>query len=318
MSACRALMARAKRLFMFEEERRKEVIPIPLTSYCKKCGQDVPVASFCPNCRAKLAANTVRLAWCVDHHPVRDWMCWNSVMRLLLPVLCATLVLVILLEAVMGGLNGVAMLLSGGLIVSLMGIMGMILAVMLLVFILQGDDLLDCVVDARGIHVQQYLPNPTAMKLLLRGKSPRMLESLGEDNLLLISSREIAWKDIARVQLWPEKTTILFYAPKWWMRVSLPCTPFTWEDALEFIRDKIGKKKSVVLPEECRQAAPAKAKSTKPARTHQLTFEEVAAQFGGQEDEPADLPPQEVTGELESDFTSLKDVLKEIKESENA
>ena len=35
---------------------------LPLTSYCKKCGQDVPVADFCPYCRAKLAANTVRLA----------------------------------------------------------------------------------------------------------------------------------------------------------------------------------------------------------------------------------------------------------------
>ncbi|MBR6667815.1 MAG: zinc ribbon domain-containing protein [Clostridia bacterium] len=291
---------------------------MPLTSYCKKCGQDVPVASFCPNCRAKLAANTVRLAWCVDHHPVRDWMCWNSVMRLLLPVLGMTLLLVILLEAIMGGLDGVSMLLGGGLIVSLMGIMGMILAVMLLVFILQGDDLLDCVIDSRGIHVQQYLPNPTALKLLLRGKSPRMLES-GED-LLLVSSREIAWKDIQRVQLWPEKSMILFYAPKWWMRVSLPCTPFTWEDALSFIRDKIGKKKTVILPEECRQTAPVKAKSAKPARTHQLTFEEVAAEFGGPPDEPA-LPENvspEVTGELESDFTSLSDVLQEIKESDNA
>ena len=296
-----------------------EVIPIPLTSYCKKCGQDVPISSFCPNCRAKLAANTVRLAWCVDHHPVRDWMCWNNVMRLLLPVLGATLVLVILLEAIMGGLDGIVMLLSGGLIVSLTGIMGMILAVMLLVFILQGEDLLDCVIDSRGIHVQQYLSNPTAMKLILRGKSPRMLEALGEDNLLLLSSREIAWKDIQRVQLWPEKNMILLYAPRWWMRVSLPCTPFTWEDALEFIRDKIGKKKAVILPEECRQAAPAKAaKAPKPAQTHQLTFEEVAAQFGGQEDEPAVLPSQEVTGELESDFTSLQDVLQEIKEAENA
>ena len=108
---------------------------------------------------------------------------------------------------------------------------------------------------------------------------------------------------------------ILFYAPKWWMRVSLPCTPFTWEEALEFIRDKIGKKKTVILPEECRQTAPAKAKTTKPARSHQLTFEEVAAEFGGPPDEPA-LPeniPQEVTQELEGDFTSLADVLEEIK-----
>ena len=290
---------------------------LPLTSYCKKCGQDVPVSSFCPNCRSKLAANTVRLAWCVEHHPVRDWMCWNAVMRLLLPVLGATLVLVILLEAVFGGLNGVAMLLSGGLLVSLAGIMGMVLALMLLVFILQGDDLLDCIIDSRGIHVQQYLPNPTAMKLLLRGKSPRLMA--GSEEVLLLSSREIAWKDIQRVQLWPEKDMILFYAPKWWMRVSLPCSPFTWEDALSFIRDKIGKKKAVILPEECRQSAPAKAKSAPPTRSHQLTFDEVAAEFGGQEDEPA-LPenvPLDSAGELESDFTSLADVLEEIKDAEN-
>ncbi len=313
----RALMARTAQLSA-PLKYPLEVIPIPLTSYCKKCGQDVPVSDFCPHCRSKLAANTVRLAWCVEHHPVRDWMCWNSVMRLLLPVLAATLILVILLEAILGGTAGVTALLGGGLIVSLAGILGMILALMLLVFILQGDDLLDCVIDGRGIHVQQYLPRPTAVKLLLRGKSPRLLDS-GED-MLLLASREIAWKDVQRVQLWPEKNTILFYAPKWWMRVSLPCTPFTWEDAIEFIRNKIGKKKAVILPEECRQAAPAKAKSAKPARTHQLTFEEVAAEFGGQEDEPS-LPenlPQEVTQELEGDFTSLADVLEEIKEDSKA
>ena len=285
---------------------------MPLTSYCKKCGQDVPVSSFCPYCRSKLAPNTVRLAWCVDHHPVRDWMCWNAVMRLLLPMMAATILLVILLEAVMGGLDGVAMLLGGGLLVSLTGIMGMVLTVMLLVFILQGDDLLDCVVDARGIHVQKYLPEPTALKLVLRGKSPRMLDAMGDDNLLLVSSTEIAWKDITRVQLWPEKNMILFYAPKWWMRLALPCTPFTWEDALDCIREKIGKKKAVTLPEICRQAAPAKAKAA-PKKAHQLTFDEVAAEFGGQSSEPA--LPENVTGELESDFTSLEDVLQGIKEN---
>ena len=285
---------------------------MPLTSYCKKCGQDVPVSSFCPYCRSKLAPNTVRLAWCVDHHPVRDWMCWNAVMRLLLPVMAATILLVILLEAIMGGLDGVAMLLGGGLLVSLTGIMGMVLTVMLLVFILQGDDLLDCVVDARGIHVQKYLPEPTALKLVLRGKSPRMLDAMGDENLLLVSSTEIAWKDITRVQLWPEKNIILFYAPKWWMRLALPCTPFTWEDALDCIREKIGKKKAVTLPEICRQAAPAKAKAA-PKKAHQLTFDEVAAEFGGQSSEPA--LPENVAGELESDFTSLEDVLQEIKEN---
>ena len=199
-------------------------------------------------------------------------------------------------------------MLGNGLVVTLLGMMGMLLAVMLLVFILQGDDLLDCVIDARGIHVQTYLPEPTTLKLLLRGKSTRLLDS-GE-NMLLLSSREIAWKDVARVQLWPEKTMILFYAPRWWMRVSLPCTPFTWEDALDFIREKIGKKKAVILPEACRQEAPAKAK---PARKQTI-----------QEDylPPMPIPeeevPPETTQELESDFTSLEDVLKEIKDAEQA
>ncbi len=275
---------------------------MPLTSYCKKCMKDVPVSSLCPDCGAKLPPNTLRLAFCVDHHPVADWMCWNSVMRLLLPVLCATLALVVLLEGIMGGLEGVAALLRGGLLVSLCGLTALLLAGLLLIFILQGRDLLDCVLDAKGVHVQQYLQNPTAVKLLLRGKSPRLLES-GED-MLLIASREIAWKDIARVQLWPEKTMILFYAPKWWMRVSLPCTPFSFEDALDFIRDKIGKRKDVILPDCCRQAAPAKTRPAKAAKSRQLTFD--------------DLPPAEtaVTGELESDFTSLQDVLEEIKSSD--
>ena len=108
---------------------------------------------------------------------------------------------------------------------------------------------------------------------------------------------------------------ILFYAPRWWMRVALPCTAFTWADALDFIREKIGKKKAVKLPEECRQVAPAKGKAA-PAKSHQLTFEEVAAEFGGPSNEPP--LPENVTGELESDFTSLEDVLNEIKQSEQA
>ena len=268
----------------------------------------MPVSSFCPNCRSKLAANTVRLAWCVEHHPVRDWMCWNAVMRLLLPVVGATLGLILLMEGILGGMTGVAALLGNGLVVTLLGMMGMLLAVMLLVFILQGDDLLDCVIDARGIHVQTYLPEPTTLKLLLRGKSPQLLDS-GE-SMLLLSSREIAWKDVARVQLWPEKTMILFYAPRWWMRVALPCTPFTWEDALDFLREKIGKKKAVVLPPECRQEAPAKAKPAK----KQTIQEDYLPPMPIPEEE---VPP-ETTQELKGDFTSLEDVLKEIKDAEQA
>lgn len=268
----------------------------------------MPVSTVCPNCGAKLGANTVRLAWCVEHQPVRDWMCWNAVMRLYLPVQGVTLALVLLLEALLGGAEGVTALLRGNLLIVPAGVTLLLLAGMLLVFILQGEDLLDCVIDARGIHVQRYLPEPTALRLLLRGKSPRMLDTLGEDGMLLISSGEIAWKDIQRVQLWPEKTLILFYAPRWWMRLSLPCTPFTWEDALSAIRDKLGRKKAVILPAECRAAAPVRGKSARQVKAQQLSFDDVPPNPIPAEDVPPDEPAE--------DFTALQDVLRELREGE--
>lgn len=288
---------------------RKEAKPLPLTSYCKKCGRDVPVRDRCPDCGAKLPASAVRLAWCVDHLPVKDWMCWNAVLRIVLPVLGLTLGLTIVLEAILGGMTGVALLLRSGLVPTLAGLMIGLMAVLLLLFILQGEDVLDCVIDSTGLHVQQYLCEPTALKLLLRMKSPRLLESVGEERMVLIASREIAWKDVRRVQLWPEKTLLLLYAPRWWLRVSIPCTPFTWDDALSFIRDKIGRKKDVILPPECVQTAPPKA--AKPKRTKQLSFEDIP---------PHPIPEEDIPPEAEQpgDFTSLADVLEEIRADENA
>lgn len=287
---------------------------MPLTSYCKKCSRDVPVSDRCPDCGAKLPANTVRLAWCVEHTPVKDWMCWNAVLRIVLPVLGTTLLLTIGAEALIGGLNGLTLLLSGGLMPTLTGLLIGLLAVLLLVFILQGDDLLDCVIDAAGLHVQQYLPAPTPLRLLLRLQSPRRMAEAGEENMVLIASREIAWKDVRRVQLWPEKTLLLIYAPRWWMRVSLPCTPFTWPEALGFIRDRIGKRKDVILPPECVQTAPPKAKP--PKKTKQLSFEDIPPQPIPEEE----VPPADWTqeGEKPGDFTPLSDVLEEIRRSENA
>ena len=275
---------------------------MPLTSYCKKCACDVPVGESCPHCKAKLAAGSVRLAWCVDHTPVRDWMCWNAVMRIALPVLGLMLLIVFVVEFALGGIAGVTGLLTGGLFPTLAWLSLGALALLLLLFILQGDDLLDCVVDSTGIHVQQYLLRPTALKLLLRLKSPQLLGQAREEGVLLISTQEIGWKDIRRVQLWHEKGLVLFYAPAWWQRLSLPCTRETWLDALSFIREKIGKRKDVILPPECINTAPAAKKPRKtPVRTQQLTIEDVPPQPIPEEEVPPpadwtqDAPPPDIT-----------------------
>ena len=274
---------------------------MPLTSYCKKCARDVPVGERCPHCGAKLPANAVRLAWCVDHAPLRDWMSWNAVMRVALPVLMLATVLVIVMEGVTGGVAGIEAIMREGLLLSILGVAIFGSAVLLLLFILQGDDILDCVVDSKGFHVQQYLPEPTPLKLLARLKSPSLMRRVTPDNpMLLISQKEIAWKDITRVQLWPEKTFLLLYAPTWWLRLAVPCTPFTWADALGMVSDKLGRKKNVQLPAEL--VAPPGPKA---AKARQISMD--------------DLPVmREETAEQMEDFVPLTDVLQELRDTGEA
>lgn len=277
---------------------------MPITAYCKKCARDVPPGDRCPHCGGKLTKSAVRVAWCAEHVPARDWISWNSAMRILLPVLGMVFLLVVVLELIAGGFTGVDALLRGGLLFALLGLLGITAAVLLLVFILQGEDLLDCVVDGKGIHIQQYMPHPTATKLMLRMKSAALLQHYDpEEGILLISQKELLWKDITRVQLWPEKALILFYAPSWWMRLALPCTAFTYEDCLTFIQEKLGKKKGVSLPGELLLAP--QPKPEKPQREQQLTIADIP------QPEPVPSPEQE------GDFVPLEDVLKEIQDSES-
>ena len=276
---------------------------MPLTSYCKKCARDVPVGDRCPHCGSKLAANTVRLAWCVDHTPLRDWMSWNAVMRIAIPALALVSAIVVALEGLTGGMAGVEALFREGLALSLLGVGVFGVAVALLLFILQGDDILDCVMDNKGFHVQQYLAEPTPLKLLARLKSPALMRQVTpESPMLLLSRKEIAWKDVARVQLWPEKTLLLLYAPRFWLRLAVPCTPFTWSDALGMVSDKLGRKKAVDLPQQL--VAPPKPKAPKAPRTRQMTM--------------ADIPVEEPVAEQPEDFVPLEDVLREIQDAERS
>ena len=55
------------------------------TAYCKRCGREVDAGEVCPFCGTRLGKNAAHVAWCAERTPVKDWMYWNSVMRLLLP-----------------------------------------------------------------------------------------------------------------------------------------------------------------------------------------------------------------------------------------
>ncbi len=247
-----------------------------LTAYCKKCDREVAPGEICPHCGTHLGKNAAHAAWCVERRPVADWMCWNAVMRILLPVGGGVLLLVLLLEAVTGGPGALERLFLSGLPETLLILLSAVGAVVLLALLLQGKDLMDYVVDSRGIHVTRYLPDPTPLRLLLRGKSPALLNGEAQE-VLKLEERSLSWREVSRVQLWPEKCYVLFYAPAWWLRLAVRCTPFTWEDTLGFVREKLGKKKKLRLPDSLRVQAERKP----------------AARRGGQRQAAVRMPPRE-------------------------
>ena len=197
-------------------------------------------------------------------------MCWNAVLRWLFPAGLAVLILALALEGLSGGPEAVERLFRSDFLLTLAGMIGLLLLLVFLALLLQGKELMDYVVDSRGIHVTRYLPRPTALRLILRFKSPRMMSQISPEEaspILRLEERSLPWREVSRVQLWPEKCYLLFYAPAWWLRIPVRCTPFSWEDALFYVREKLGKKKSVELPAHLRVPAGSGSASRRSTRT---------------------------------------------------
>ena len=249
-----------------------------ITAYCKKCAKDVPVGETCSFCGAKLAALSVHTAWRTERLPVKDWMCWNQIMRLVVPGGMGILALILIAEWISGGAGATVRLLEAGLIRTILILLCVIVLVIFILLLLRGWETLDTVVDGRGIHVTTSVPQATKIRMLARFRSPAEAESAEAP---VVRVEEIAWKDVTRVQLWPEKCMVLFYAPKAWLRVSIMCTPYTWEDTMTMIRTKIGKKKKVSLPENLRvktEKKPTRRTGKPAAQTAvQMTMEDMMA-----------------------------------------
>lgn len=238
-----------------------------LTAYCKKCAREVDAGETCPFCGIRLGKNAAHAAWCVERTPVRDWMCWNAVMRVLLPAALVILLLVLLLEGIAGGFGAVERMLTSGFPVALLIILATILVLTAVMLALQGKELADYVVDNRGIHEVRYLPDPTPVRLIARLRSPSLMKHTEQGNgvaVLKLEERDLPWKNVARVQLWPEKCMILYYAPSWWLRIAAACTPFIWDDVMGLTREKLGRKKKISLPASLVIPAEQRARRTAP------------------------------------------------------
>ena len=120
------------------------------------------------------------------------------------------------------------------------------------------------------------------------------MDTADTNGRVIISEKDLAWKDIARVQLWTDKRLMLLYSPRWWMKLSVPILLAKWNDVLT-----MGKKKAVELPEDWGHQLP-------PQRVQEKKTRKTAI-------ETDVIPPQTTLPEDEEDYRPLDEVLEELR-----
>ncbi|MBQ2700033.1 MAG: hypothetical protein IJF65_02645 [Clostridia bacterium] len=219
---------------------------MPLVCYCKKCKIEVPVGETCSLCGGKLTKASARFSFAIQQHPVKDWMRWNGLLRLVLIVWILLVLAISAVEYASAGSIGVSRLLRGSSGLTLLLILGITLLLVFLWLIGIGKETHYCFLDQKGVHVSCYVAQPSRMNRLLRFKSG----STHSDVYGLFAGQvQIQWTQIRRVQIWHDKKRILLYAPRWWLQLAITCPPDQFEGAIGFLKGKLGRRKDVVIQE---------------------------------------------------------------------
>ena len=233
---------------------------MPYTCPCKACGHDVPAGDACPACGGKLNPAAARILWEERRLPVASWICWNSILRVALPVFGLTVAVILAVELAFGGLRSAEALLTGGFGTAALAILAALLLGTGLVLLARGPETLTCWVDKRGLHMTDQIAEPTRLRLLARGFPAETAAKARAGKPLKATETSVSWREIRRIQLWPQKGLILAYAPRFWLRLAVPCPAHLRAEVLEAIREYVGKRKDILLPEALRPETEKKPK----------------------------------------------------------
>lgn len=219
---------------------------MPLVNYCRKCKAEVPLGESCPYCGGKLTQSGRQLSFGAARTPVRDWFGWNSFLRVILPVLAATLAITLLAEGMTTGLNGIAALLKQGFFWQMVGLLAASLGICWLMLALQGTEKVHYIIDQQGVQIRTYLANPTPVQLYARFLSPGSVEELTRnearpplEGLTLVRSVNLPWAAVRRVRIWREEAVLLFFQPRFWQAAAIRCPVEELEEAETLIRKKV-------------------------------------------------------------------------------
>ncbi len=188
--------------------------------YCKKCNLDSDT-ELCPQCGKKLSGTTLRDIWRVYRVPLSDLCAWkNSFLTLLIFVLVLLLVLFLGEFLLSSAEEALKMLVNGpGAVVFLLLPAGM--AMLFLLFALQGRETLVYCLDSRGAHMQTW-HEPGRIRCWARMQAYRpedIVDNPDGSSILLSQTRHLLWADVREVDFAPVRGEIRLFS-------SLRLAPF--------------------------------------------------------------------------------------------
>jgi hypothetical protein len=233
----------------------KERIVLPLVKVCKKCRSEVEPEEICPLCGSKLPKSSLTLTFDRNHTPVKDWFCWNNLLRIVLPASLLLIGAVLLAEWAAGGGEAVLKLLGGSFLPIVAALLCILLLGVYIMLCMQGREQVHYAMDKVGIHAWTYLEEPTQAQLYARFLTPEAIQRLETDEralpgLVLIRHQYLPWKQIRRAHFWKENAALLLYSPAWWQAMTVYC-PYGEIPAVEQMV------KAHVKPKKSRMGKPA-------------------------------------------------------------
>ena len=230
---------------------------MPLANYCRKCRAETPAGESCPYCGGKLTKAGERLSFGVSRAPWRDWFCWNRLLRVGLPVWALSFLLIALAEFCSGGTPALAGLFQRGFGLTMLWLLGGMLALFWALLFCQGQEKVHYLLDKDGVSAYTYVSEEVNdLALYARFLTPAQTEAMQEDEhalpgLRLVRRVILPWERMKRVKIWREGQTLLFFDPAYWQVLAVTCPVQELAEAEAWVRAKTKRFKTVlVLPAE--------------------------------------------------------------------
>lgn len=215
-------------------------------AYCKKCKQEVWPDTVCSICGQKLPANNLRISWSYNLAPVRDFLSWNSILRVALPVLILIMLIITGVEFGRKGVLGVQTLLAQGFLSLLLMLMAVTMAAVLVALLLRGREEVRYILDGKGVHMQVWQVKPSFIKRIFNMIPREAQQGTAGQYEWMLEEKHIPWIKLCRVGFWPDRDKILLYSPRFYLAAALHALPETYDDAVRFIYEHVKKRPGVM------------------------------------------------------------------------